>query len=1129
MHFFSAERARLASLVLRRAGWLAIALAAGTVFFCLGLLFRLLMGPVSLGPFNGDLHAALTEVVPGLDVRFDDAALEWTRSEGRVNLVILGTRVFDEGQHIIAQAPKAEIGLAAGPLLSGHVVVNRIALVGVQLTLVHMKSGELRLGVESEKGGSDVLKRIRDAISHNHGGGTSSLKSFAVHEARLAFYDEETGAFVVAPEAELQISTPNNASAAKDSITANLIARIEISGKPARLYASIDLPQKGNVVTGDISISGLSLSALARDGKSFAFLAPLALTADVTGSWTLVNGTDLRLADFGIGAYGYVNGFGRPVHVKSLRLVGRYDGATGRLLIDDAALAGEQASAHLTGSAALTFNQDGGLNSSSFALALDRIGIDLPGAMARAVTLGHAIVKGAYTAANNSILVEEGLLSGGPLSATFAGRMVLAANESPELNFDGRIGAIAVRDLLSYWPLRVVPGPRAWISERVSSGRLGPVLVHAKIPAGAFGRPALPDEALSVTFPLVGATIRYVNGLTPLTNVAGTANLSGDTFKADVDSAAVGPLSVTHGRVTIAELHVDGTPANIAAHVTGQVPQILALLDMKPLQYPTRFHINSSSAQGVGAFDVSFRVPTIRGETIDSVGVSVSGTASAFAISLGPHTKISNGTLDFNVDNTQLRATGKVGIGGVNLEMDWLEAFKPRGPITTQVSLRGTLDDAAREALGLPLGKLVSGPVGIDAALTGHRGTIGRALVHLDLTEASFGLDMLAWKKPPGTPASAQISAKLDANGDLRAADLSIDGPSLVARGNASFAGGSLETMNLPNVRAGAANDFAVTMKEQPSSGLDIAIAGRSLDASGIGKRKSATSANESTRETNEPFHVSVKVDRLVLHNGVSVTPFALDASGAGQHPRTLSATGGLAGSPLSISVAPEGNQRRLTMKAGDAGTLVKGLFGMASIRGGELNLNATMPSAAAASRKDPGVPEYSGVVTIKNCTVLNQAFFTRLFSSGSPGGVVDLMQGQGISISSIDIPFRVNDDVIDIHDARASGPSVGVTADGYVDRGSNQIALQGAMAPMYGINGILGVIPVLGDVFVSKKGEGLFGVTYSVRGDLDEPKLSTNPLSMLTPGILRRIFEGSTPTAPARPAAPPVQAKQTQ
>jgi hypothetical protein len=560
------------------------------------------------------------------------------------------------------------------------------------------------------------------------------------------------------------------------------------------------------------------------------------------------------------------------------------------------------------------------------------------------------------------------------------------------------------------------------------------------------------------------------------------------------------------------------------------VPQILALLDMKPLQYPTRFHINSSSTQGTGAFDVSFHVPTIHGESIDSIGIAVRGTASAFAISLGPHTKLSNGTLDFNVDNSQLHASGKVGIGGVSLGVDWLEAFKPQGTITTQVSLRGTLDDAAREALALPLGKLVSGPVGLDAALTGHRGAIAQAVLHLDLTEASYGVDMLAWKKSPGTPASAQIAAKLDGNGDIRAADLSIDGPSLVARGTASFAGGSLETLSLSSVRSGAANDFAVTMKEQPSSGLDVAIAGRSLDASSIGRRKPGTSPNESTRETNEPFHASVKVDRLVLRNGVSVASFALEASGAGQRTRTLSATGSLGGSPLSINVAPEGNERRLTMKAGDAGTLVKGLFGLASIRGGELSLNATMPSAVAASHRDPGgVPEYSGVVTVKNCTVLNQAFFTRLFSSGSPGGVVDLMQGQGISLSSVNIPFRINGDVIDIHDARASGPSVGVTADGYVDRGSNQIALQGAMAPMYGINGILGVIPVLGDVFVSKKGEGLFGVTYSVRGDLDEPKLSANPLSMLTPGILRRIFEGSTPTAPPKPSTPPTQAKQTQ
>src|SRR5437588_8681416 len=165
------------------------------------------MGPVSLGPFSGQIHSALATELPGLDVRFDDAALVWTRSEGRINLVILGTRVYDREGRIIAQAPQAEIGLSSVPLLKGKIVVNRIALVGVQLTLVRSNAGVLRLGLQSGASGEDVLKRIRDAVQHSGAGETSALSTFAVRGARLAFRDEGSGTFIVAPEADLQVST----------------------------------------------------------------------------------------------------------------------------------------------------------------------------------------------------------------------------------------------------------------------------------------------------------------------------------------------------------------------------------------------------------------------------------------------------------------------------------------------------------------------------------------------------------------------------------------------------------------------------------------------------------------------------------------------------------------------------------------------------------------------------------------------------------------------------------------------------------------------------------------------------------------------------------------------------------
>ena len=75
---------------------------------------------------------------------------------------------------------------------------------------------------------------------------------------------------------------------------------------------------------------------------------------------------------------------------------------------------------------------------------------------------------------------------------------------------------------------------------------------------------------------------------------------------------------------------------------------------------------------------------------------------------------------------------------------------------------------------------------------------------------------------------------------------------------------------------------------------------------------------------------------------------------------------------------------------------------------------------------------------------------------------------------------------------------------------------------PAFGLNSMVSNIPLLGDLLASKKGEGIFGVTYSATGNADQPSISVNPLSALTPGILRRIFEGHIPTAANAPSNAP-------
>jgi hypothetical protein len=70
----------------------------------------------------------------------------------------------------------------------------------------------------------------------------------------------------------------------------------------------------------------------------------------------------------------------------------------------------------------------------------------------------------------------------------------------------------------------------------------------------------------------------------------------------------------------------------------------------------------------------------------------------------------------------------------------------------------------------------------------------------------------------------------------------------------------------------------------------------------------------------------------------------------------------------------------------------------------------------------------------------------------------------------------------------------------------------------------MLGAVPILGDLLISKKGEGIFGLTYAMKGSLNEPSLTVNPLSVLTPGIFRRIFEFDPPKEILPPQQPQPQ-----
>ena len=1099
-------------------------LAAALIFFVVGAGIRLLLGPVSLGPFAGTLADAIQQALPGISLKYDQAAIEWSRDEGRVNLVVLGAKIFDANGRVVAEAPKADIDLAARPFLSGQVQVQRITLVGVQLSLVHMKEGGIRLGAEGDKGGNDVLARLNDVIEAK-GSSTSSLKSFAVRNAHLSLFDETTGLGVTAPKASLTLSAKDQA------IAMHFDAGVLVSGHSSNIKADLILPPSTGPIHGNALITGLDLRALAQNAPMFAGLKDIALSVNLATRFAVAPGAHITQADFDITAAGTTPLAGLKggiLHVRQLHLNGAYDGIKNHFALNQASFDTKEGIFKLKGGADFHYDQDKLVGVSGFVNS-SRIALNMPGIFAQPVGFQTFELAGDYQLASRTATLTRANLTAPGFALSIGGAITLGENgQTPGLALTGKLAPIPVRALLHYWPLTVAQGSRAWIDANIFAGSLGPMTFETHFPAGLLDQEVLPDDSMKLTFPMTGIEGNYVKGLTHLTGVSGTATLSGDTFTADFDGGRVGNLSVRGGHAVIPTLHLHGTTGHFTAHVDGQMADIMTLIDMKPLGYPTRFGIDPKLTKGAASTDLAFDVPMLQDLAVDDVGISVKAQVSEFAVTLG-RLKLTNGAVNFDIDNSHLHQSGMVSLADARLAMDWVEDFKTTQPITTKITAKGVITDAARQALNVGLQTILTGPVSMTADIQGHRGQLTTADVSMDLTNTVLAIPILHLGKQAGQAAAGRVTVNF-APGDLVHDEvIRVTGPNVSATGTANFdRGGSLAVLNFNSVKMGALNDLGFTLTRS-AAGDDYVLRGHSLDGSLIGRNVGETNGNSPSAQPVRdetpagPFHVDAKLERLAMRGGVVIAPFNLDLAGIGNRPSALSLSGGIGKGTISGSIESATGARKLTIDAGDAGQLIEGLFNFQSIKGGKLHLVANLPGRAGDPDVGAGIADYQGTLDIDDFQVVNQPLLARLFSAGSLTGIGDLMGGDGISIENMNVPFSSKNNVISVHDARARGRAIGATADGYIDRPKSQVALKGSLVPAYGLNSVLGVIPLLGDVLVSKKGEGVFGVTYSATGNAEQPKIDVNPLSVLTPGILRRIFEGHMPTAANAPSNAPV------
>ena len=132
----------------------------------------------------------------------------------------------------------------------------------------------------------------------------------------------------------------------------------------------------------------------------------------------------------------------------------------------------------------------------------------------------------------------------------------------------------------------------------------------------------------------------------------------------------------------------------------------------------------------------------------------------------------------------------------------------------------------------------------------------------------------------------------------------------------------------------------------------------------------------------------------------------------------------------------------------------------------------------------------------------------TKLLTLASLQGIADTLSGEGIRFNEFEMNFNNKDSLMTIDEIYAIGPAISILMSGYVDE-DKLISLRGTLVPATTINKSIGSIPLLGKILVGDKtGEGVFGVSFKIKGPPKNLETTVNPVKTLTPRFITRTLE---------------------
>lgn len=1083
------------------------ALLALVILIGAAVLWRLAAGPVDADMLRPWATQALMEAVEGddasigsLDVRFDPALAAIVVTAREVS-------VRDADGLNLINARRIETALALDLLLTGRAAPVRIAADGGAFSILRSGSGVVAAGL-----GAPAVVEARSLSGVGPSGLLASrlgsdllsrLTGIDLTGVSLQVRDDVTGTALIVQDARARLRLDGGAVDA--SITGALVT------SAGRTQAALDLRTGADLdrVFMDLRLTGLVPASVAPQRGAFAGLAGLDAPVNLELVLDASAGEGLRTAFINLSAAaGEVRAGGVAFALEGAALRAAFDADAGAIEIETGRIASGLVSFDVSGAITdLSGFEDALPTFADYQLEIGPGHIDPPGVFEEPVRWDSLSARGRIDRSQVRATFEQLDVAIPGATARFTGHV--GADETPggwypALALTGPVeGRFSRDDILRHWPVDFALGAREWIADAILGGSLSGVELDINLTGEALERRALDDDQLSLRFTFANADVRYVSTMTPLRGLSGSAELRGNSLSLAGRGGRIGALQAETIFAEIEQLNPRGGLARFGGTGRGGARDLLALLAEPPISLTDAYGISPEAFAGEGAFEFEIRRPMLSEVPPEDLGFSARGRFTGVSAQLetdGPG--FTGGEVEIRASEAGLTATGAARIGGARADIEWVETFglEPGAP-SSQMRLSSLMTGRDLDALGLPVRQFLDGAVGVEAIVTGRGLAFERIDVELDLERAGIALPADLWEKAPGMPAAARFTLDLQPGGaSLENFVLAAEGADLQASARLGPDGrllaGEASTIRLDGRFDLAARADRPRGEDGP---LRLVLTGAFLDS------RDLLSVDGPDGGLGGPVILEAAVDDVRVR-GVQFTNVDMSLETSEEYLERFSLDADMAGGPVRVELAPDtGGIRRLSATGPDAGQLLTAYGGYDNVTGGALRL-----SAAAPPRGQPG--GFSGEVEAQSFTLERMPLLTRVLAAGSLEGLASLLGGgQGIEFERLRADFVWEDGVLELREARAAGPSLGVTWSGVVNLEGSRMDIDGTLLPSYGLNSVLGGLPFIGGLLTSRTGEGVIGVTFSVNGPFNSTRVSANPLSALAPGVLRRIFEGTS------------------